>query len=74
MSTETINELVKFKDEIKSICKLRYKNEWNAMYAMHDWDIYFLKGIGLITHMKPLMKLERACRNRRANSDNSKNK
>ncbi|EPN6881861.1 hypothetical protein QDQ39_19825 [Providencia rettgeri] len=44
MSAKTINELVKFKDEIKSICKLRYKNEWNAMYAMHDWDIYFREG------------------------------
>lgn len=44
MSTVKINELVKFKNEIKSICKLRYKDDWNAMYAMHDWDIYFREG------------------------------
>lgn len=43
MDNVKINELVKFKDEIKSICKLRYKDEWNAM---HDWDIYFREGYG----------------------------
>lgn len=44
MDNVKINELVKFKDEIKFICKLRYRAEWNAMYAMHDWDIYFREG------------------------------
>ncbi|EPG7575968.1 hypothetical protein M0K77_000304 [Providencia rettgeri] len=44
MDNVKINELVKFKEEIKFICKLRYRAEWNAMYAMHDWDIYFREG------------------------------
>lgn len=44
MDNVKINELVKFKDEIKAICKLRYKSEWNAMYTMHDWDLYFHEG------------------------------
>lgn len=39
-----IDGLFEFKNEIKAICKLRYKDEWRVMYLMHDWDLYFREG------------------------------